>query len=68
MRINYELTVTEEETGLVLGTINAYSLESLEEQFHKVSKERMEARFHDEYEVDEVVGAGDEKQMLEGDE
>ena len=65
MRINYELTVSEEESGMLLGTINAYSLESLEEQFHKVSKERMEARFHDEYDNDGVVGVGDEKEKDE---
>ncbi len=65
MRISYELSVTEEESGKLLATINAYSLESLEEQFHKVSKERMTAKFHDEYGDDNVFGVGDEKEKDE---
>lgn len=62
--------VDEDEENKILASISAYSMESFEEQLHKLELAFSHAKYiaaggEEEWDDDEVVGVGDEKQKDE---
>ena len=69
LKINFELVATDEHNEEVIGRIQAYSLESLEEQLHKIEKavERYK-KMKEEEALIEQIGDEDDEETNEDDE